>query len=163
MVMAMADALAREFGTAAPTLVVRPHPTNPAPFKAFRTRRRHLSERRRPGRLARVVAGVLRSTHARVVCVRIEYDGVSGSRGGQSPVPDDREREVLAGAGTDRTLPHLLKGEFLEVCRDMDDVATHVRRILDGAMNALTVVASSHGGSSGRAASTFRPVTWWPA
>jgi hypothetical protein len=29
------DALAREFGTAAPTLVVRPHPTNPAPFKAF--------------------------------------------------------------------------------------------------------------------------------
>ena len=28
---------------------------------------------------------------------------------------------------------HLLKGDFLEVCRDMDDVAPHVRRILDGA------------------------------
>ena len=28
---------------------------------------------------------------------------------------------------------HLLKGEFLEVCRDFGDVAAHVRRIVDGA------------------------------
>ena len=35
MVTAMADALAHGVLRAAPTLVVRPHPTNPAPFEAF--------------------------------------------------------------------------------------------------------------------------------
>ena len=35
LVTSVADALVREFGDEAPTLVVRPHPTNPTPFDAY--------------------------------------------------------------------------------------------------------------------------------
>ena len=113
MVTAMADALAREFGAAAPTLVVRPHPTNPEPFKTFsHPGVVHPPEGRRPGRLARVVAGVLRSAGSRVVRVRLEHDGVSRIGRRQSPVPDHREREVLAGAGANRAFPPSAQGRI---------------------------------------------------
>ena len=93
MVMAMADALAREFGTAAPTLVVRPHPTNPAPVQGlFAPRGRHLSERGRPGRLTRVLAGLLQPTRHASCVFGLNTTAFLEAVGGQSPVPDDRER-----------------------------------------------------------------------
>ncbi len=134
MVRALSDALAREFGSSAPALVVRPHPTNPGPFNAF--------------------------AHHGVV---IDRSG-GGQAGSPAGSPDDYDQLAHAtcvfGLNTPAFLEavavnrpcltivsdtywpaqgrtghfrHLLKGEFLDICRDMGEVAARVRQILHGA------------------------------
>ena len=134
MVMAMADALAREFGPGAPTLVVRPHPTNPAPFKAFS----------HPGVVIHPNGGDQADspeswqeyfdqlTHASCV-FGLNTTAFLESVVANRPCLTIVSEKYWPAQGRTGHFRHLLKGEFLEVCRDMDDVARHVRRILDGA------------------------------
>jgi hypothetical protein len=133
LVMAMADALARELGERAPTLVVRPHPTNPAPFKAFA----------HPGVVVHPQGGDQADspeswqdyydqlTHASGVFgvnTTAFLEAVVANR----PCLTIVSETYWPGQGRTGHFRHLLKGEFLEICRDMTDVAQHVRRILEG-------------------------------
>ena len=134
MVTAMADALARELGDAAPTLVVRPHPTNPKPFETFS----------HPGVVIHPKGGDQADspdswqeyydqlTHASCVF------GLNTTAFLESVVVDRPCLTIVTetywpAQGRTGHFRHLLKGKFLEICRDFADVATHVRRILDGA------------------------------
>jgi hypothetical protein len=134
MAMAMADALARELSGRAPTLVVRPHPTNPAPFKAFS----------HPGVVVYPKQGDQADSPeswqeyydqlAGATCVfglntTAFLEAVVANR----PCLTIVSEKYWPAQGRTGHFRHLLKGDFLEVCRDMDDVAVHLRRILDGA------------------------------
>jgi hypothetical protein len=134
MVMAMADALARELGERAPTLVVRPHPTNPAPFKAFA----------HPGVVVHPQGGDQADSPeswqeyydqlAGATCVfglntTAFLEAVVANRPCLTIVSDN----YWPAQGRTGHFRHLLKGGFLEICRAMDDVAAHVRAVLDGA------------------------------
>jgi hypothetical protein len=134
MVKAMADALARECGDRAPTLVVRPHPTNPAPFKAFS----------HPGVVVYPQGGDQADSPeswqeyydqlAHATCVfglntTAFLEAVVANR----PCLTIVSETYWPAQGRTGHFRHLLKGEFLEICRNIDDVATHVRRIMDGA------------------------------
>jgi hypothetical protein len=134
MVTAMADALAREIGDRAPTLVVRPHPTNPEPFKTFS----------HPGVVVHPKQGDQADSPeswqqyydqlAGATCVfglntTAFLEAVVANR----PCLTIVSERYWPAQGRTGHFRHLLKGEFLEICRDMDDVAVHVRRILDGA------------------------------
>ena len=133
MVTAMADALARELGDAAPTLVVRPHPTNPKPFETFS----------HPGVVIHPKGGDQADspdswqeyydqlTHASCVF------GLNTTAFLESVVVDRPCLTIVTetywpAQGRTGHFRHLLKGKFLEICRVFADVATHVRRILDG-------------------------------
>ena len=134
MVTAMADALAREFGANGPTLVVRPHPTNPEPFKAFS----------HPGVVIHPKGGDQADSPeswqeyydqlAHASCVfglntTAFLEAVVANR----PCLTIVSETYWPAQGRTGHFRHLLEGEFLEICRDMDDVAAHVRRILGGA------------------------------
>jgi hypothetical protein len=133
MVMAMADALAREFGTAAPTLVVRPHPTNPEPLKTFS----------HPGVVIHPNGGDQADSPeswqeyydqlAHASCVfGLNTTAFLESVVANRPCLTIVSERYWPAQGRTGHFRHLLKGEFLEICRDVDDVAAHVRRILDG-------------------------------
>ena len=133
MVMAMADALAREFGTAAPTLVVRPHPTNPEPLKTFS----------HPGVVIHPNGGDQADSPeswqeyydqlAHSSCVfGLNTTAFLESVVANRPCLTIVSERYWPAQGRTGHFRHLLKGEFLEICRDVDDVAAHVRRILDG-------------------------------
>jgi hypothetical protein len=106
------DALAREFGTAAPTLVVRPHPTNPEPLKTFS----------HPGVVIHPNGGDQADSpeswqeyydqlaHC-VVCVRLEHDRVSRIGRCQSPVPAIVSEDT-AGAGANWTFSPFAQGRI---------------------------------------------------
>jgi hypothetical protein len=130
----LAKALAREFGDHAPTLVVRPHPTNPAPFKTFS----------HPGVVVHPQGGDQADSPeswqeyydqlANATCVfglntTAFLEAVVANRPCLTIVIDT----YWPAQGRTGHFRHLLKGEFLEICRDMNDVAAHVRRIMNGA------------------------------
>jgi|SoiMethySBSTD1v2_1073268.scaffolds.fasta_scaffold02196_8 hypothetical protein len=134
MVTAMADALAREFGANAPTLVVRPHPTNPDPFKTFA----------RPGVVIHPNGGDQADSPeswqeyydqlAGATCVfglntTAFLEAVVAHRPCLTIVSDT----YWPAQGRTGHFRYLLKGGFLEICRDMDDLVAHVRRIMNGA------------------------------
>ncbi|HLG55062.1 MAG TPA: hypothetical protein VI485_07000 [Vicinamibacterales bacterium] len=142
MVKAMADALAREYlagpkraaASHAPTLVVRPHPTNPGVFKAFSY----------PGVVVHPKDGDQADSSAswqeyydqlsHATCVfglntTAFLEAVMANR----PCLTIVSEAYWRAQGRTGHFRHLLKGDFLEVCSDMDDLAAHVRRILEGA------------------------------
>ncbi|MGE3274323.1 MAG: hypothetical protein AB7O67_04370 [Vicinamibacterales bacterium] len=135
LVNRLVDALERQFPAgAAPTLVVRPHPTNPFPF----------AEYTRPG----VVVHPRQGDQADTPAAWQEYFdqlaqsaavfGLNTTAFLEAVVADRPCLTIVAdefhGAqGRTGHFRHLLQGGFLEVSADAGEVARRVARILDGA------------------------------
>lgn len=130
----MADALAATLGENAPTLVVRPHPTNTEPWLDFE----------HPGIVLHPRLGdqadspeswqayFNQLTHASCVFglnTTAFLEAVVVGKPCLTIVAD----EFWATQGRTGHFRHLLKGAFMEVSRDVAEVATRVSRILGGA------------------------------
>ena len=131
---ALAEALTQRFGDEAPTLMVRPHPTNPGPWEAYDQ--------------AGVVVYPTRGDQADSPESWQEYyDQLSGAAcvfglnttAFREAVVADRPcltivaDEFYDSQGKTGHFRHLLKADFLEVSRDVGEVADRVAAILDGA------------------------------
>ncbi len=131
--MALADALARKLPDATPTLVVRPHPTNAAPW----------DDCAHPGIVVYPRDGDQADTSeswqeyfdqlAGSVCVfglntTAFLEAVVADRPCLTIVSD----EFYATQGRTGHFRHLLAGDFLEVCQDAGGVAARVACILKG-------------------------------
>jgi hypothetical protein len=139
VVRALADALAREFAANAPTLIVRPDPANATPFHAF-THQGVVIDRS-GGDQADSPASVQKSfdTVAHATCVF----GLNTPAFLEAVVVDRPCLTIVSDTywpaqGRTGHFRHLLKGQLLDICRDMGDVAACVRRILDGADDHAT-------------------------
>jgi hypothetical protein len=133
LVTSLADAFERRFGSSAPTLVVRPHPTNADPWLEYE----HAGVVVHPLHgdqadsadswqaycnqlgLASCVFGInttafLESVALDLPCLTIVSD------------------ELYPAQGLTGHFRHLLAGDFLEVAADADEVAARVGRIIDG-------------------------------
>jgi hypothetical protein len=133
LVTGMADALAREFGDAAPTLVVRPHPTNPAPFDDYAYPRVVVHPRGGDQADSSESWQAYYDQLVNATCVfglnsTAFLEAVVANRPCLTIVNDT----FWPAQGRTGHFRHLLKGDFLNVCRDESDVAACVRRILDG-------------------------------
>jgi hypothetical protein len=130
----IADALATRFRLEPPTLVVRPHPTNPGPWDGFE----------HPGVVIHPRQGdqadspeswqeyYNQLTHAACVFglnTTAFLESVAVNRPCLTIVAD----EFWPSQGRTGHFRHLLKGDFLEVARDADEVAARVARIVEGA------------------------------
>jgi hypothetical protein len=110
-VKGLSDALAREFGSSAPALVVIPHQS---------------------GQTASLQEYFDQLAHATCVCglnTPAFLDAVVANR----PCLTIVNETYWPAQGRTGHFRHLLTGRFLDVCRSMDDVAARVRRIMDGA------------------------------
>jgi len=133
LVVRIADALSRRFGSAAPRLVVRPHPTNPEIWSTFV----------HPGVLIHPKQGDQADSEqswqdyynqlAHAVCVF----GLNTTAFLEAVVVDcpcltlvtDEFWDVQGRTGHFR---HLLKGDFMEVSTSVDEIASRVGRLLNG-------------------------------
>jgi hypothetical protein len=134
MVKAMADALARECSGQAPTLVVRPHPTNPGPFKQFSypgvvVHPREGDQADSPASWQEYYDQLAHATCMFGLNTTAFLEAVVADRPCLTIVSD----EYWPAQGRTGHFRHLLKGDFLEVCSNMADLAAHVHRILQGA------------------------------
>ena len=134
MVTAMADALGQEFSGRAPTLVVRPHPTNPRPFESFSYPNVVVHPREGDQADSPESWQEYYDQLAGALCVfglntTAFLEAVVANR----PCLTIVSEKYWPAQGRTGHFRHLLKGDFLEVCRDFADVAAHVRRIVDGA------------------------------
>jgi hypothetical protein len=133
LVTRLAAALAKQFPAGCPTLVVRPHPTNPEPWAGFSC----------PGVVVHPPHGdqadspeswqayFNQLTHA--ACVF----GLNTTAFLEAVVVDKPCLTIVAdefwpSQGRTGHFRHLLKGDFLEVSQDVDGVAARVARILQG-------------------------------
>jgi hypothetical protein len=134
LVTRLAEALSRRFPDGAPTLVVRPHPTNPEPWADYV----------QPGVVVHPRLGDQADSPeswqdyfnqlAHASCVfglntTAFLEAVVADRPCLTIVSD----EFWASQGRTGHFRHLLKGDFLEVSRDAGEVAERVARILGGA------------------------------
>ena len=129
----LADALARQFPSGPPTLVVRPHPTNASPWEGYV----------HPGVAIHPKLGDQADSPeswqdyfnqlAHASCVF----GLNTTAFLEAVVVDKPcltivTEEFWAVQGRTGHFRHLLKGDFMEVSRDVDEVAVRIARILDG-------------------------------
>jgi hypothetical protein len=134
LVTRLADALARRFPSGAPTLVVRPHPTNPDPWNDYT--HPGVAVHPRSGDQADSPASwqdyFNQLAHASCVFglnTTAFLEAVVADRPCLTMVTD----EFWPSQGRTGHFRHLLKGDFLEVSRDAGEVAERVALILDGA------------------------------
>jgi hypothetical protein len=129
LVKALADGLGREFNDRAPTLVVRPHPTNPGPFTTFG----------HPGVVIHHDTGSPESVQeyydqlAHATCVfglntPAFLEAVIADRPCLTIVSDT----YWPAQGRTGHFRHLLNGQFLTLCSSASDVARRVRGLIDG-------------------------------
>jgi hypothetical protein len=111
VVKALADALARELGERAPSLVVLPHASDP------------------PASPQEYVDQLAHATCVFGLNAPAFLDAVIVDRPCLTVVSDI----YWPAQGRTGHFRHLLKGRFLEICRNMGDVASCVRRVMDGA------------------------------
>ena len=133
LVTSVADALVREFGDEAPTLVVRPHPTNPSPFDDYAHPRVVIYPR--GGDQADSIESwqdyydqLVNATCVFGLNSTAFLEAVVAGRPCLTIVGD----VYWPAQGRTGHFRHLLKGSFLNICRSASDVAGCVRRILDG-------------------------------
>jgi hypothetical protein len=133
-VTALADALAARFPDRPPTVVVRPHPTNPFPWEGYE----------HPGVVIYPTVGDQADTpeswqeyYDQLQAATCMF-GLNTTAFLEAVVADrpcltivsDEFYDVQGKTGHFR---HLLRGDFLEVSSDFNEVAERVARILDGA------------------------------
>jgi hypothetical protein len=133
LVTRVADALRRELGENTPTLVVRPHPTNPTPFDDFA----------HPGVVVYPRGGdqadsreSWQSYYDQLVHATCVF-GLNSTAFLEAVVANRPCLTIVnetfwPAQGRTGHFRHLIKGDFLTVCRDESEVATSVRRMLDG-------------------------------
>ncbi len=119
MVTAMADALAQEFSGRAPTLVVRPHPTNPRPFESFSYPSVVVHPREGDQADSPESWQEYYDQLAGALCVfglntTAFLEAVVANR----PCLTIVSEKYWPAQGRTGHFRHLLKGDFLEVCRD---------------------------------------------
>jgi hypothetical protein len=131
---AVADALDRRFPTGAPTLVIRPHPTNPTPWDDYSHPNAvvypsHGDQADSPeswqdyyDQLSGAACVVGLNTTAFL-------EAVAADRPCLTIIAD----EFYGAQGKTGHFRHLLHADFLEVSSDATEVAERVARILDGA------------------------------
>jgi hypothetical protein len=122
LVTSIADALQQEFGDEGPMLAVRPHPTNPTAFDAYRHPRVVIDPREDYFDQLVNAAGVFGLNTAALL------DAVVAGRPCLTIVSD----VYWPAQGRTGHFRHLLKGGFLTICSNASEVASHVRRMLDG-------------------------------
>ena len=111
LVKGLSDALAREFGGSAPSLVVVPHQSD------------------RPASLQEYFDNFAHATCVFGLNTPAFLDAVVANR----PCLTVVNETYWPAQGRTGHFRHLLKGKFLDVCRNTDDVAAGVRRIMNGA------------------------------
>jgi len=130
----LADAMAKRFGSGAPTLMVRPHPTNPGPWQDYE----------RPGIVVYPKQGDQADSPE---SWQEYYDQLSGaacvfglnttafleSVVAHRPCLTIVADEFYDTQGRTGHFRHLLAANFLEIARDADEVAERVASILAGA------------------------------
>jgi len=134
IVTRLADALGRVHGDAAPTIVVRPHPVNPAPWEGYD----------RPGTAVYPRLGDQADTPeswqdyfnqlAGAAC----FVGLNTTAFLEAAVADHPCLTIVSDEFFDQQgrtghFRHLLAADFLEVCVDVGEVATRVAQVLEGA------------------------------
>jgi hypothetical protein len=133
LVRSVADALARELGDAAPTLVVRPHPTNPTPFDEFDYPRVVVYPR---GGDQADSAESWQDYYDQLVNATCVF-GLNSTAFLEAVVANRPCLTIVSESfwpaqGRTGHFRHLLKGDFLNMCADASEVGACVRRILDG-------------------------------
>lgn len=133
LVTSVADALARQFGDDAPTLVVRPHPTNPTPFDDFQHPNvvvypRGGDQADSPDSWQDYYDQLVNATCVFGLNSTAFLEAVVAGRPCLTIVSD----VYWPAQGRTGHFRHLLKGDFLNICTDAAGVATCVRRILNG-------------------------------
>ncbi len=134
IVTGLADALARELPEGAPTIVVRPHPVNSQPWEGYE----------HPGTAVYPKLGDQADTPgswqeyfnqlARASC----FVGLNTTAFLEAAVADHPCLTIVSDEFFDQQgrtghFRHLLAADFLEVSRDVAEVAARVARVLDGA------------------------------
>ena len=134
IVTALAGALARDLGDRAPTLVVRPHPVNPDPWTGYD----------HPGTAVHPEHGDQADTPDSWQAYFDQLSGASAFVGlnttafleaavADRPCLTIVSDEFFDQQGRTGHFRHLLDADFLEVSGDVDEVATRLARVLDGA------------------------------
>ena len=131
---ALAEALARRFPDRAPTLMVRPHPTNPSPWEGYDQPGVAVYPKRgdqadSPESWQEYYDQLSGATCVFGLNTTAFLESVVADRPCLTIVAD----EFYASQGKTGHFRHLLRADFLEVSRDLDEVADRVARILDGA------------------------------
>jgi len=134
IVTRLADSLRRVLGDAAPTIVVRPHPVNPAPWQRYACAGTAVYPRQGDqadtpeswqdyfNQLAGAACFVGLNTTAFLEAAVADHPCLT--------IVSDEFYEQQGRTGHFR---HLLEADFLEVCADVDAVAAGVARVLGGA------------------------------
>ncbi len=133
LVTSVADALLRELGDSAPTLVVRPHPTNPVPFDDYVHPKVVVYPRGGDQADSRESWQSYYDQLVNATCVfglnsTAFLEAVVANRPCLTIVNDT----FWPAQGRTGHFRHLIKGDFLNECRDASEVASCVRRVLDG-------------------------------
>jgi hypothetical protein len=134
LVTAVAEALRRRFAGNPPTLVVRPHPTNAEPWEQYA----------HPGAVVYPKNGDQADTaeswqayfdqlKMSVCVIGLNTTAFLEAVVADCPCLTLVTDEYYAAQGRTGHFRHLLKGDFLEVSRDLDEVADRVARIVGGA------------------------------
>lgn len=134
LVDALADALDRHLGEAAPLLVVRPHPVNAGPWASYE--RRGVVVDPRDGEQADTPAAWREYfSQLRGACCVFGLNTTAFLEAVVADVPCLTIVGEASRAAQDPTghFRHLLAGQFLEVAPDVDGVAQRVARICAGA------------------------------
>lgn len=129
----LADALARRFPEETPTLVVRPHPTNPTPWDDCDHPNvvvypRDGDQADTPESWQEYFDQLSSASCVFGLNTTAFLEAVVADR----PCLTIVSEEFHATQGRTGHFRHLLAGEFLEVCADAEEVAGRVARILDG-------------------------------
>jgi len=134
LVTSIARALERQCPASPPTLLVRPHPTNPAPWADYE--HPHVVVHPRSGDLADSPESwqqyFNQLTHGSCVCginTTAFLESVVVGRPCLTIVAD----EFWAAQGRTGHFRHLLAGNFLEIAADVTEAAARILRILEGA------------------------------
>jgi hypothetical protein len=133
LVTSVGDALVREFGDTGPTLVVRPHPTNPAPFENYAHPRvvvypRGGDQADSPESWQDYYDQLYNATCVFALNSTAFLEAVVAGR----PCLTIVSSVYWPAQGRTGHFRHLLKGDFLDISSDAPEVASRVRRILDG-------------------------------
>jgi hypothetical protein len=134
IVTALADALARQLGDAAPTIVVRPHPVNPDPWDGYD----------HPGAVVYPRRGDQADTRdswqdyfnqlsAARAFVGLNTTAFLEAAAADRPCLTIVSDEFFAQQGRTGHFRHLLDADFLEVSADVEGLAARVGRVLEGA------------------------------
>jgi hypothetical protein len=132
-VTALAEAFSATLGDKAPTIVVRPHPTNPFPWEGYS----HPGVAVYPGNGDMADCPEAWQEYYNQLSLATCVFGLNTTAFLEAVVADRPcltivAEEFFGAQGRTGHFRHLLKGDFMEISPDATDVARRVQRLLDG-------------------------------